>query len=334
MNDLAQECLATRTNAGLFDRSSRGRLEVTGPDRIAWLHNLLTNNIKALTPGHGCEAAFLTPQAKVQALLLVHALPDALVLEYEASRTATLPAALLKYRISERADLRDRTSEFALLALQGPRAAEILTAWAGAVELPARELDHQSLGVQDLPVVIIRHGAIGDPGFDILTPAVSAPAVREQLLAVGAPLGLMACGMGAWESLRIEAGMPRDGVDITDEALLPETGLDRVVSTTKGCYLGQEFVVRIRDRGQITRRLCQLALEGSVAAPAGAVIRAGDRDVGAVTSSAFVPTQGRALALGYLHRDAAKPGTAVTILCPTGPCSAAVTTPVLRAASA
>ncbi len=323
----SEEHRAARRSAGLFDLSSRSQLEVTGPDRVSWLHNLLTNDIKSLTPGHGCEAAFLTQQAKVRALVVVYALPEALLLDGEASRAAALASALLTYRISEHVELKDRTSEFGLLALQGPQAPAILTAWAGTEAIPARELDHIAVAVREISSVIIRHRGPGEFGFQILTPAASKPTVWEQLLTVGGPMGLTPCGPEAWESLRIEAGIPRDGVDVTEEVLLPETGLDRVVSTTKGCYLGQEFVVRIRDRGQVTQRLCLLALEGTAAASAGAVVRAGDRDVGAVTSSAFVPTQGRALALGYLHRDAAQPGTTVTVMLPGGPCPATVTTP-------
>ena len=321
----AEEHRAARQRAGLFDLAHRGRLEITGPDRVRWLHRLLTNDITSLTPGRGCEAAFLTPQAKVLALLSVHALPDSLLLDGEASRIGPLAVTLSKYRISEHVEIQDRTPEFMLLALQGPQAPAILAAWAGEAEVPPRDLDHRSITAPEGPVLVIRNNAMGDPGFQILAPAASKAAVWGRLLAAGAPMGLVPCGPSAWESVRIEAGVPRDGVDVTDEVLLPETGLDRLVSTTKGCYLGQEFVVRIRDRGQVTRRLSRLALEGTAAAPAGALIRAGDRDVGAVTSSAFVPTQGRTLALGYVHRDAAQPGTVVTVMLPDGPCPAQVT---------
>lgn len=316
-----------RRGAGLFDASHQGWLEVTGADRVSWLHQLLTNDIKALTPGHGCPAALLTPQAKVRGLFTVLARPEALLLECEATLIATLPPALLAYRISERVELRDRTRDGGLLWLQGPASPAILAAWAGEGVVGPRELDHAPHQVGGVPVLVIRHSVTGDAGFQIRVPSKDLGAVREALLAAGRPMGLAPCGMEAWESLRIEAGIPRYGRDVTERDLLPETGWDRAVRSTTGCYLGQEFVARIRDRGHITRRLSLLALDSPTPAPAGAAIHAGETDVGSVTSSAFVPTQERALALGYLHRDCWAPGTALTIECPTGPCPATVILP-------
>lgn len=315
-------------------------MDVLGADRAAWLHNLLTNDIKRLTPGHGCLAAFLTPRAKVQGVVQIFAQPDSYRLEYDALRAASLPTALLKYRISERVELRDRARDLGLLWLQGPSAPTILDVWAGPGLVGPQEFDHADHRIDEHPVTIARRSMTGDPGFLIFAPAEHLNHVRDRLLAIGAPLGLILCSMDTWDSLRLEAGIPRDGVDITERDLLSETGLTQAISTTKGCYLGQEFVVRIRDQGQVTRQLSLLALEGSVPAPAGAIIRASDpstprlrsgqaplgtnRDIGIITSSAFVPTQQRAFAMGYLHRDACHPGAIVTVVAPDGPIGGAV----------
>lgn len=317
-----------RRAAGLFDLSHRGRLEIAGPDRVAWLHNLLTNDIKALSPGRGCYTALLTPQGKIRGDANLLALPETFLLDCDASLTATFPAALSRYRITERVEILDRTTEFGLLSLQGPQAPAILQAWAGPDACPERELDHVTYDVDGTTVMIVRCTITGDPGFHCLTAIPHLATLWERLVAAGQPFGLIPCGQAALESLRIEAGRPRYGRDFDETVLLPEAGLDHAVSRTKGCYIGQEFVVRIRDRGQVTRQLAQLALERPVAARRGdAILAAGGRTIGAVTSSAVVPTQGRGLALGMVHREFLAPGTAVVVQLADGPCPATVIAP-------
>lgn len=310
----------------LFDLSSYGCLEVRGPDRIAWLSNLLTNDVKALTPGRGCYTAFLTPQGKVRATAALLALPEACLLICDPAVRETLPAGLLKYRITERVELTDRSPELGLLAVQGPEAPAIWNAWVGA-PWPAQEFNHVAHGAG----FAARWGVVGDPGFVALAPRGDLATLREALLAAGQPLGLTPSGLGTLEALRIEAGIPRYGADLDETVLLPEAGLTDAVSDTKGCYLGQEFVVRIRDRGQIHRRLSQLAIEGATPAARGDRVLLGDRQVGTITSSALVPTQGRAMALAYLSREAWEPGTRVTVQLANGPCAAIVSVAPLAA---
>lgn len=322
-----QEHVAARSAAGLFDLSHRGRLEILGPDRAAWLHNLLTNEIKTLTPGRGCYAALLTPQGKMRGDAYVLALPDAFLLDCEASLTTTLPAALATYRITEQVELHDRTHDFGMLSIQGPKAPMILAQWAGPSACPNGELDHVTYHLDGLAIMIVRCSLTGDPGFHCIAPVDRLTELWQRLLGAGQPLGLTPCGMAALESLRIEAGRPRYGRDMNESMLLPEAGLKQAVSDTKGCYLGQEFVVRIRDRGQVNRQLALLALESPVAAAHGDRLMAGDRDVGVVTSSAVVPTRGQAMALGIVHRDCLAPGTTVTAHLAGGPCRAVVIAP-------
>lgn len=318
---------AARAGVGLFDLSGRGLLEVQGPDRAPWLHNLLTNDVKALRPGQGCHAAFLTAHGKVRAMLHLLALPEAFLIECEPSLAATLPAALLRYRITERVTLTDRTAELGLLSLQGPNTQALVTAWAGAEAWPMAELDHTERRIQGIPVRLIRRRVASDPGLHCLIPTAHLAAVWQHLQAAGGPFGLAPCGMTALESLRIEAGVPRYGRDVDETTVLPEAGLEGIVSRTKGCYLGQELVVRVRDRGQLTRRLCHLALEGPRGAAHGDAVIAGDRPVGTITSSAVSPTSSRPFALAYLHRDVAAAGAAVTVQMASGPCPAVVLRP-------
>jgi len=325
----AAEHRAVRRAAGLCDLSHRGLLEVRGPDRATWLHNLLTNDVKSLTSGHGCYTALLTPQGKVLGDAHLFALPDSLLIDCEASLTAKLHAGLTKYRITERVELHDRAAEFCLLSIQGPQAPTILSTWAGPTACPPNELDHVSYHINGISILIARCSVTGDPGFHCFVPTTRLPELWQRLLAAGRPFGLTPCGMDALESLRIEAGLPRYGRDFDESVLLPEVGLERAVSDTKGCYVGQEFVIRIRDRGRVNRHLGALAIEGMAAALHGDPITAGDREIGTVTSSAFVPTHDRALALGYLHRDYLQPGTAVAVRLASGVCPATVVRPTV-----
>jgi folate-binding protein YgfZ len=131
--------------------------------------------------------------------------------------------------------------------------------------------------------------------------------------------------LDAQETLRIEAGIPRYGTDISEDNLLLEAGLDTHVSFTKGCYLGQEIVERVRSRGHVNRKLCGLLIDGAVPARHGDAIRADEKQVGAITSSVYSPMLKRAVALGYVHRDHWQPGTQVIVSCRAGPSTALVT---------
>lgn len=315
---------AARHRAGLFDLSHRGRLEIAGPDRTSWLHNLLTNDIKGLNPGHGCYTAFLTAQARIRGDAHLFMLPGSILLEYEAILAPTFPTELAKYRISERLELHERTKDFGMLAIQGPQAPDLVKAWIAPAEPPSGAFDHGAYHVGDMTVLMARCSLTGDPGYLCFLPIHHLTAAWQHLVELGNPRGLTPCGTSALESLRIEAGRPRYGRDLDESILLPEAGLDRAVSTTKGCYLGQEFVVRVRDRGVIHRRLVHLALDGRAPAARGDTIVVGERPVGTVTSSAFIPTRGQAMALGFLHRDYWSAGTRVTVQLASGPCPATV----------
>ncbi len=328
-HDAQAEHRHARRAAGLFDLSHRGRLEILGPDRVSWLHNLLTNDIKALKPGGGCATALLTPQGKVVSTASLFALPDSLLLDCETSRAPLISTHLKKYRITERVEVHDRTAEFGLLALQGPQAETIVSTWAGAAACPKNNGHHVSYHIDGMTVLIARCSVTGDPGFYCFVPTARLPDLWQRLLAAGRPFGLTPCGMDALESLRIEAGLPRAGRDFDETTLLAEAGLEQTVSQTKGCYVGQEFVVRIRDRGQVTRRLVALGLEDAVAAAPGDRLLAETREVGKITSSAVVPTHARALALGYVSREYITPGTALTVQRASDTCRATVITPTI-----
>ncbi|MGH7390857.1 MAG: YgfZ/GcvT domain-containing protein [Candidatus Rokuibacteriota bacterium] len=306
----AADYAAVREAAGLIDRSDLGALEVTGRDRAAFLHAMLSNDVAALAPGRGCAASFLDVHGKVQVLLTVLALDDRLLVLTPPGMAAKTAEALDRYLFSEKAAFRDATGERALLVLAGPRAPAIAERLAG-VAVPEGPWTHVAATLEGASVRLVQGAAeTGGPEVWIIDGAGAAGRVRDAAVAAGARPVTSA---EALEALRIEAGTPRYGLDVDGTVLLPEIPLEPFVSYTKGCYIGQEVVVRIRDRGHVNRHLRGLALEGEAVPPPSAVVLAGADEVGRVTSAAWSPGRARPVALAFVRRQHAGAGTTVTV---------------------
>jgi tRNA-modifying protein YgfZ len=328
---------AASSGAVLVDRSSDGRLRVTGADRVSWLQGLVTNDVAALTPGAGCYAAYLTPQGRMVSDMRILAFDDSLLLDVPASRRMAVLERFDQFIITEDVTVSDETPMLARLGLHGPAATEILVrALEEMVNGHAGEAaglaEHQhmtgELGGQ--PVIIAGAREIGRIGYDLYLPVNALPEVAAALSAAGA----VDIDAETWDVLRIEAGRPLFGVDMDTDTIPLEAGIEgRAISETKGCYVGQEVIIRVLHRGggRVARRLVGLVADPSELADAAATrardagldhdrapaagvsLRAAERDVGRVTSAAWSPRLGRVIAMGYVHRDAAEVGTVVTI---------------------
>lgn len=316
---------AVRKTSAWRDRSADGRLRVTGRDRVEWLQGLLTNDIAALVPGGGCYAAYLTPQGRMIADVRVLARPDSLLLDLPAAQRAGVRDRLSMFIITEDAAIEDVTETQARLALHGPSSAAVL---AACLELPPGAdafPEHGNLAARFGAHEILVAGArdLGVAGFDLYLPVEA----KADLVAALSARGAAAIGDEAWHTLRVEAGRPLFGVDMTTETIPLEAGIeDRAISFTKGCYVGQEIIIRVvhRGGGRVARKLVGLhTLDDAPLAPE-MPIASGDRSIGQLTSAAWSPRLGRWIALGYVHRDFAEPGTAVTIGAGTSPITAIV----------
>ncbi len=263
MPDQAREYEAARHGVALFDRSSLGKVSVTGRDRLAFLQGMLTNDVKALAPGQGAPAAFLDAHGKVTVLLVVYAAQDRVLIELPAQMTAKTLETLDHFLISEKAEFEAVDEAVAILSLQGRGARALLEGLAGAT----------------LDLAPYAH--------------VAGPATLE--------------------ILRIEAGQPWYPQDVDQSVILPETRLEALVSYTKGCYIGQETVARVKYRGHVNRALSGLVVEGARVPEGGARVVVAGAEVGKVTSAARSIALGRPIALGYVRREHFEPGTAVTI---------------------
>jgi folate-binding protein YgfZ len=307
--DAAAEYEAVRRGVGLIDHGNLGVLEVTGRDRASFLHAMLSNDVTSLGPGQGCQAAFLDVHGKVQVLLRVWMLEDRVLVVTPAGMAAATNEMLDRYLFSEKAVFRDATGERSLLLLAGPEAPALAERLTGTPP-PEGAWSSVSARLGAVDVRLVRGGGeTGEAEVWLVGAAGDGPRVWDAAVAAGArPIGLR-----AHESLRIEAGTPYLGHDVDDTVLLPEIPIERWVSYSKGCYIGQEVVVRIRDRGHVNRHLRGLVLDGDAPPPPGALVAADGHEVGKVTSAAWSFGLKRPVALAYVRRQHAEPGTAVGV---------------------
>jgi tRNA-modifying protein YgfZ len=275
----------------IVDRAGRGRLALTGPDAKTFLQGQLTNDIEALEPGRGCYAAFLTHKGKMLGDLRVLDFGGELLLSCERVALQPLFNMIRRYKLGSDVELHKRTLEMGELSLIGAGA----RALAGAERLGEAEHDNVRAQIGGHPVVLVAT----DVGVDVFCDAERTEGVRGALLAAGAGEGTEE----AAEILRVELGRPRYGLDVDENVIPQEAGLnERAVSFEKGCYVGQETVARLFYRGKPNRHLRGLRLSEPVAA--GAVLRLGDKQVGRVTSPVVSPAHGP-IALALVRREAA-----------------------------
>jgi len=307
---------SARRGAGLIERSGRGRIVVSGRDRASYLHGLLTNDITALKPGQGCYAAYLTPQGRMITDLWVYELGDVILVTVGLAQKDTLLAKFDQFLFSEDVQFGDTTDTFVSVTVVGPDAARVAAAVLGSVsagELRALgEHGNRRAQFEGQPAIVLVVSDTGEPGFDILVDASQ----REALATALRGAGVRDLDRQVAEALRIEAGVPVFGRDMDEDTIPLEAGIEsRAISLTKGCYVGQEVIVRVlhRGHGRVARKLVGLTLAGEIVPPDGAVVEAGGRDVGRTTSGSFSPALSQPIALAYLHRDFIAPGTQVVV---------------------
>lgn len=313
--DPLAECRQAVEHAALFDLSHEGKVEVTGKDAAGFLHNLCTNEVRNLPVGSACEAFLTTGQAKVVGYVLIERgrTPEGSDLFWLATAPGTAGRVvqhLDRYIISEQVELADRTDDFAAFHLAGPEAAAVLGRALGAPLPNLSELHYCTVSFGGVEGCVCRRDRLGLPGFDLWCARAHAQAVWQAVCQAGT----RPAGLRAYHALRVEAGTPVYGIDIDDTNLPQEVGrTERTVSFTKGCYIGQETVARIRTYGHVNRSLVGLKLAGGNPVPSGAKVFRAGQEVGHVTSSAFSPGLESAIALGYVRRGSQEPGTALEV---------------------
>jgi folate-binding protein YgfZ len=310
-----EQYAAAHTSAVIGGDGWWGTVAMTGADRGSFLHGLLTNDIAALTTGRGAYAAYLTPQGRMISDMRVVETGDRMLLGVSRSGAAPLADRLNALVFSEDAQATDVTAELDDIGVHGPTAASIIEHATG---ISVARLSSQYTSLSHAwnrsaePLTIVRDDAFGVPGFSVYVPHRDHMTLRQML----ANSGAVNADDDTLESLRIEAGRPRFGTDMNIDTIPLEAGIeDRAISFTKGCYVGQEVIIRVmhRGHGRVARRLVRLVVSGSDVPGRGATIFAGEAAVGEITSAAHSPKAGAPLAFGYVHRDHTSPGTELRV---------------------
>jgi len=299
---------AAHNSAALIERSSQGTVTLTGADRASFLHALLTNDVAGLPKGRGVYAAYLTPQGRMISDMRVIETGSRMLLSVDRHVAAPLAERFDKLVFSEDVQAKD-ASDIAVLGVHGPSAARMIQHATG-VSVADLQSQYDNITVESL--TIVRDDALGVPGYDVYLPVSDRDAIRAKLIEAGAEQ----VSDEVAEALRIEAGRPRFGVDMTTDTIPLEAGIeDRAISFTKGCYVGQEVIVRVmhRGHGRVARRLMSIVITVGDVPARGDKILLGDRAVGEITSATASPRMGSPLALGYVQREHAVAGTEVTV---------------------
>ncbi len=312
--NVADEYHAVRAAAGLIDFAHRGLLQFTGPDRLSFLQGMLSNDMRALKPFDGAYATILTQQGKVIADVRVLCAMNSFYLDFWEVLKGKILDHLNRYLIADEVEIADRSQEYTNISIQGPEAEVLLRRIiARDVELPVRAKQHAMLDIDGAAVCVVHDNHTGEAGYDLITPLSAVANIAQKLTDTGKRHGARWIGEETQNILRIEAGIPRYGVDFSEDNLLLEVGIEHAVSFTKGCYLGQEVVERIRSRGHVNKKLSGVLLDGETPSTTGAVIEGRGKPIGVITSSVFSPALERPIALGYLNKDFWSPGQEVSI---------------------
>ena len=294
--------------AGLIDLSAaRGRIRVSGSEATMFLNGLITNDVKNLAQNRWMAAVFPTVQGRLIGVVRVIRGngPEFLVDTEAASHEAVLKT-VSRFTLAGDFKVADVTSETALLTVQGQGAAEVVEK---VFETPVSELPSNGVVEKGGHLTILRATHTGEDGFDIIVDASRKAEIQQALETAGA----QAIGDDTFEILRVEAGIARFGIDMDETNVVPETNLDDAVSYTKGCYVGQEIIVRIKHRGHPAKKLSQLRFETDQQVEPGAVIRSTEnQEIGRVTSAVVSPKRG-SIGLGYVRYEYIADGTRVVV---------------------
>jgi folate-binding protein YgfZ len=288
-SELMAEYAAVRDGGvGLIDLSARGRIGVSGSEAVQFLNGLVSNDVKVLSEDRWMVATFPNVQGRLLAAVRMLRRGEEILIDTETSLREKVLKIIERFTLAGDFKVKDLTEEVSMISLQGRGAGKLVESMSNVI--PANHT--------------------GEDGFDLLIDAAEKTALWQRLVDAGAT----PVSAETLEILRVEAGIPRYGVDMDESNVVPETNLDDAVSYTKGCYLGQEIIVRIKHRGHVAKKLTRFRFEEDVKVEPGAAIKSEDgKEIGRVTSAVFSPRAGATVGLGYVRYEYLSPGTKVLI---------------------
>jgi folate-binding protein YgfZ len=298
--DVRAEFYALLSGCGVYDLGWRTKIALTGADRVRWLNGMISNNVRDLATGHGVYAFLLNAQGRIQADLYAFQRGRSLLVDTERSQREKVLQFLDHYIIADDVEVKDISGQLTALGLTGPGSRNVLERTGILVS----ELDHLQFADtmwNNVSITVLHSGEEARDSWQVWIAPEHVRALWDSLVKAGA----RPSGTSALNLFRISRGIPQFGQDIRERDLPQETGQMRALNFTKGCYLGQEIVERIRSRGAVHRQFGAFSVAGPLPEP-GTKIYADGKEIGEVTSSATLPLTGgdRPVALGYLRREA------------------------------
>ncbi len=334
----ASEHLAVRKGAGIMDMTQRGNIRVSGKDRTKFLQNILSQDINKLTPGTGGHATLLNTKGHMLAYMRIYSDEDSFLIDTEPGETDKIIQILNRYLFREDVKIEDVTLKYGLVTVQGPNSREIICRISGTDIKEMEECSHVNLTINNINCKVVKTTHTGEEGYDIYAPWDNIHSVWETIIIPSPSAQITPVGHEAYNSLRIEAGIPLYSVDMDEDTIPIEANLDHAISYTKGCYVGQETIARIKFKGHVNRILTGLSIpfmplgtefnsvpENSVPETSETrfIPQKGDRicritegteqNIGVITSACFSPTLKGSVALGYLRIEHNIPGLEVYI---------------------
>jgi aminomethyltransferase len=309
---IVDEHRAVRERVGLFDISHMGRLTFDGPGVLDWLERVTTNRVSRLADLQIQYSLLPNERGGVIDDILVYRQPFAYVVVCNASNREAVKAQFERHRRGAAGNFADRTLDTAMIAIQGPRALETLQLIFDRPLAPVKYY-HFTMGplLEKIAAVVSRTGYTGEDGFEVICAARSAPVVWNALLERGKPYGILPCGLGARDTLRLEAAMPLYGHELSESINPYAAGLAWAVKLDKGEFVGRDALRSLKSSPGQTR--IGLVLEGKRIAREGAAVLAGDHVVGRVTSGTFSPTLQLSVAMALVDPQAAELGTRLIV---------------------
>lgn len=303
--------------AGLIDLSQRGRLLVSGAEAVPFLNGLITNDMKTLAVNSWMPAAFPNVQGRLIASVRVMRLDDqadsipAFLVDTEPVTSAVVLKQLERFTLAGDFKVKDLFAEMVLFSLQGNESARLIREILGDSIAKVGPYQAQQAEWAGKQIIAMRASHTAEDGFDLFVENEVAAKLWDELIDAGA----RPVESAVFETLRIEAGQPRYGVDMDETNVVSETNLDDAVSFTKGCYIGQEIIARIKYRGHVAKKLIGIKFESEVNLESGAkVFSADDKEIGRLTSVAFSPRLKSTIALGYVKYDYLASGTPLRVV--------------------
>ncbi len=295
---------------GVYDLGWRGKVVLTGGDRVRWANGMVTNNIRDLQPGYGNYSFLLNAQGRIQGDLYVYNMGDHLMVDTERWQVPKILELFDKYIIMDDVEVTDISDKLTGIAVQGPKSIQVLRSLGLTIADDVEPLKVAQMVWNGVGISVTRMASDIAMTFELWLPPENAGKLWDALLAAGAE----PVGTEALEMFRIAAGVPKYGQDITDKYIPQETEQFHALNFAKGCYLGQEIVERVRSRGAVHRHYAAFAINGPAPAP-GTEVQVEGKRAGEITSARTIPVNGhqQTLALGYIRKEAGEPGTVVQV---------------------